>query len=89
MGDLISRSALIEALEKHYNSLTYENVPTSIADFYCEMEKLFKEQPTAYNVEKVVAELEERKEDIAPYIDDDIFLGEYRTYKEILEIVKQ
>lgn len=57
-GDLISRSALIEALEKHYNSLTYENVPTSIADFYCEMEKLIKEQPTAYNVEKVVAELE-------------------------------
>ena len=62
MGDLISRSALTEALEKHYNSLTYENVPTSIADFYCEMEKLFKEQPTAYNVEKVVAELEEERE---------------------------
>lgn len=62
-NDLISRSALIEALEKHYNGLTYENVPTSIADFYCEMEKLIKNQPTAYSVEDVVAELKDKAEE--------------------------
>lgn len=45
LSDLISRSALIEALKNHYINLTNENVPKSIPDFYCEMEKLIKEQP--------------------------------------------
>ncbi len=39
--------------------------------------------------EKIKEKLEERKEDIAGYIDDDIFLGEYRAYRDSIEIVNQ
>ena len=39
-------------------------------------------------MENIVTELEERKEDIAGYIDDDIFLGEYRAYRSAIDLVK-
>ena len=59
MGRLIDADELIKALEKHYEQITMTNVPNSIPEFYCQMEKLIDTQPTAYDVEKVVAELEE------------------------------
>ena len=51
MSDLISRSALFEKLEK---DSTYD------LDFYdSELREIIETQPTAYDIEKVVAELEE------------------------------
>lgn len=46
MSDHISKSAMIKAIENHYNGLTYENVPQSIPDFYSQMTQLAEEQPT-------------------------------------------
>ena len=55
MGDLISRSSLIETLR---NPTTFEELlEVTLEDF----SNLINEQPTAYNVENVVAELEEHR----------------------------
>ena len=62
MSDLISRSEMIKAIEEHYINLTNDNVPRSIPDFYSEMQKLVYNQPTAFDTEKVVAELEQQAE---------------------------
>lgn len=59
MSDLISRSEMIKAIEEHYMNLTNDNVPRSIPDFYSEMQKLVYNQPTAFDTEKVVEQLEE------------------------------
>lgn len=64
MGRLIDADALIEAMDKRYNEKK-DIVPNNLAEGFMQMEKLIKEQPTAYDVEKVVAELEEAKEKIA------------------------
>lgn len=58
MSDLISRSEMIKAIEEHYINLTNDNVPRSIPDFYGEMQKLVNNQPTAFDMEKVVEQLE-------------------------------
>ena len=60
MSDLISRSEMIKAIEEHYINLTNDNVPRSIPDFYSEMQKLVYNQPTAFDTEKVVEQLEEK-----------------------------
>lgn len=51
-------------------------------------EDAIKHWNTRKPMERIVTELEERKEDIAGYIDDDIFLGEFRAYKDAIDIVK-
>lgn len=65
-NDLISRSALLESL----NAINYKvQMPESHVDTvkkvlgitFEQVEKIIKEQPTAYDVEKVVAELENIK----------------------------
>ena len=58
MSDLISRQALLDAMDKRYKEKK-DIVPNNLAEGFMQMEKLIKEQPTAYDVEKVVAELEE------------------------------
>ena len=58
MGDLISRSALLNAMDERYKEKR-GNVSDNFAEGFMQMEKLIKEQPTAYNVEKVAAGLEE------------------------------
>lgn len=51
-GDLISRSALLSAMDGRYNEKNGK-VPDNLAEGFMQMEKLIKEQPTAYDVEKV------------------------------------
>lgn len=62
MSDLISRSALIKALEedkRSINSHVYGCInPCDADDLEFELEWVIYNQPTAYNVDKVVAELE-------------------------------
>lgn len=52
MGDLISRQALLNAMDKRYNEKK-DIIPDNLAEGFMQMEKLIKEQPTAYDVEKV------------------------------------
>ena len=56
MGDLISRKAVIELLKKNVSADIEEVVVTD------KNIKLIESMPTAYDVEKVVAELENEKE---------------------------
>ena len=50
---LIDADALIEAMDKRYNEKK-DIVPNNLAEGFMQMEKLIKEQPTAYDIEKVV-----------------------------------
>lgn len=74
MSDLISRSEMIKAIEEHYINLTNDNVPRSIPDFYSEMQKLVYNQPTAFDTERVVEQLEERK--------GNVFIDGKKMYQE-------
>ena len=57
MGDLISRSALIEVLNKWADANAERGYDTAY-DLVKECIEVVKERPTAYDVEKVVEELE-------------------------------
>ena len=73
-GDLISRSALLEAIDKMDKGSLY--LPLLFKD-------MVKRQPTAYDVEKVVAELEEKTCELL-HMDKETF----RKYEEHKHIVK-
>lgn len=59
MSDLISRSALLGVMDARYRE-KQGNVPDNLAEGFMQMEKLIKEQPTAYDLDKVVERLEEK-----------------------------
>lgn len=74
MSRLIDADELIRAIEEHYINLTNDNVPRSIPDFYSEMQKLVYNQPTAFDTERVVEQLEERK--------GNVFIDGKKMYQE-------
>lgn len=53
---LIDADALLNAMDKRYKEKE-ESVPDNLAEGFMQMEKLIKEQPTAYDVEKVVEQI--------------------------------
>ena len=65
MNDLISKSALIDALKVHFDSCFREDGELLYSDHICtsddvvDLIKLVENQPTAYDVDKVVEELNE------------------------------
>ena len=74
MSDLISRSALLKKIAEEYD-LNYGEILINPERFY----EMVEEQPTAYDVEKVVAELEDAKFLMPPendnhYADNGLFL---------------
>ena len=56
MSDLISRSALLNAMDKRYKEKK-DIVPNNLAEGFLQVEKLINEQPIVYDVNKVVEEL--------------------------------
>ena len=92
MSDLISRSELIKELNKYCGNQRYlvsENI-----------REIINNQPTAYDIDKVVEELEERKEEREKqYKTESMEDGSYmlskcfsegaRAYGNAIEIVKQ
>ena len=104
MSDLISRSALIEMLdkdikmtEKFINEIGTPSEKT--LKHYAELASqlntiksykgIIEAQPTAYDVEKVVAELEELQNDVKNYWDDDYYKGKALAYEDAIEIVRK
>lgn len=93
MSDLISRSDLLKEIEKYKfgaisNDVEREYIKKTILDFIIG-------QPTAYSVDKVVAELEKLKSQVpVNRILDDIIkdkpkeLGQLIAYGKAIEIVK-
>lgn len=61
--DLISRRTLLDSMDKRYkekNGIVQDN----LAEGFIQMEKLIKEQPTAYDVDKVAKQLEKEGDNI-------------------------
>lgn len=59
MSRLIDADKLIEDMNDRYNEKV-NNVPDNLAEGFMQMEKLIKEQPTVFYVDKVVEQLEEK-----------------------------
>ena len=70
MNDLISKSALIDALKVHFDSCFREDGELLYSDHICtsddvvDLIKLVEKQPTAYDIDKVVEELYEKRTEI-------------------------
>ena len=68
MSDLISKSLLIDALKVHFDSCFREDGELLYSDHICtsddvvDLINLVENQQTAYNVDKVVEELEKLKD---------------------------
>lgn len=79
--DLISRKALLERLRGNV-----------LVDVSTELEKAIGEQPTAYDKEKVIKEIEGREEasmkEWRDYDDENAF-GEMNAYAKAVEIVER
>ena len=90
MSDLISRSKVIAVLEQLEEHSLSGKMDISNAIY------LLENQPTAYNIGKVVAELEQKKEEVQRMRNTCVALSDLEvcdienvTYKRAIEIVKQ
>ena len=59
MSRLIDADKLIEAMYVRYDEKA-NNVPDNLAEGFMQVDKLIKEQPTAFDVDKVVEQLREK-----------------------------
>ncbi len=84
MSDLISRKALIDIFQKKADENT-----GLIRNNMLFAKKLVEDEPTAYDVDKVVEELEEIRQDIIPLTDmDNYYVGQSVLINEVISIVK-
>ena len=89
MSDLISRSKVIAVLEQLEEHSLSGKMDISNAIY------LLENQPTAYNIDKVVAELEQKKEEVQRMRNTCVALSDLEvcdienvTYERAIEIVK-
>ena len=70
---LIDADLLLSQISNRYNEKK-DIVPDNLAEGFMQMEKLIKEQPIAYDVDKIVEKLEEEREiscaDFDRYVED-------------------
>lgn len=71
---LIDADLLLSQIGNRYDEKK-DIVPDNLAEGFVQMEKLIKEQPTAYDVDKVVEKLEEERE--ISYADFDRYVKDY------------
>lgn len=83
MNDLISRSALLKAMDERYKEKS-KIVPDNLAEDFMQMEKLIKEQPTVCNVQQVdqINTYKDRLNEVWR------FIGEMITWKDKKEADK-
>lgn len=78
---LIDADKLLNKMSERYDEKK-SIVPDNLAEGFLQMEKLIKEQPTAYDIDKVVEELEKLKAEKE--------MGTSKVVvKECIDIVKQ
>ena len=91
MNDLISKSALIDALKIHFDSCFREDGELFYSDHICtsddvvDLIKLVENQPTAYDIDKVVERLELHSFELGT----DTLPAHYVRLNDAIEIVKQ
>ena len=91
MSDLISRKKVIDILEKEKSLRCGYDADISIFS----IEKGVRELPTAYDIDKVVEELEQKKEEVQRMMNTCVALSDLEacdienvTYEGAIEIVK-
>lgn len=80
MSRLIDADKLIEEMDDRYKEKA-NNVPDNLAEGFMQMEKLIKEQPTAFDLDRVVQELEDVKELNEPRINNKTLERDIKIYK--------
>ena len=89
-NDLISRSALLEIF--NHDLKCFETGKKAEKEMYisvADMRKMISEQPTAYDVDKVVEQLEEQKEVYSPVAQEGYFKGKVAGLCDAIDIVKR
>ena len=84
--DLISRKALLDRFR--YGDKEFESDKAWI----CAVRRMIKEQPTAFDKEKVIEELKTKAEDSRKYwseFNDEDAFGEMNAYIKAIEIVEK
>ena len=97
MSDLISKSALIDALKVHFDSFFREDGELLYSDHICtsddvvDLIKLVENQPTAYDIDKVIEELYEKRTEILLSNDYECEIINYciDNFDKAIKIVKQ
>ena len=97
MSDLISKSALIDALKVHFDSCFREDGELLYSDHICtsddvvDLIKLVENQPTAYDIDKVMKELYEERTEILLSNDYECEIINYciDNFDKAIKIVKQ
>ena len=85
MSDLISRSALIDVL-RNWADRNAERGYDTAYDMVQECIEVVKERPIAYNVDKVVEQLEESSYWTQPHFDEDGFKDD--DTEEVINLTK-
>ena len=87
MSRLIDADKLINVMNDRYNEKV-NNVPDNLAEGFMQMEKLIKEQPTAFDVDKVISNIWDRSELI--HIKHNCYdeVEDYIRVTDVSEIVK-
>ena len=97
MSDLISRSDVLELLYEIFNryNITTDKI-TKLHCFGTDVCKEIRNMPTAYDIDKVVEELEQKKEEVQRMRKTCVALSDLEvcdienvTYERAIEIVKQ
>jgi hypothetical protein len=83
---LIDADKLIDSMDDRYKEKV-NNVPDILAEGFMQMEILIKEQPTAFDVDKVVEQLEKYQEPLY-YYQDTYTSGQISAYDKAIKIVK-
>ena len=84
---LIDADKLIDSMDDRYKGKV-NNVPDNLAEGFMQMEKLIKEQPTAFDVDKVISNIWDRSELI--HIKHNCYdeVEDYIRVTDVSEIVK-
>ena len=86
MSRLIDADKLIDSMDDRYKEKV-NNVPDNLAEGFMQMEKLIKEQPTAFDVDKVLKQLQSYKDDIRQW-NDTYTSGQISAYEKAIAVVK-
>lgn len=84
---LIDADLLLPQIGNRYDEKK-DIVPDNHAEGFVQMEKLIKEQPTAYDVDKVVEQLENERKFWENAYDSNLGKEKARSYEHAIEIVK-
>lgn len=84
---LIDADLLLSQIGNRYDEKK-NIVPDNLAEGFVQMEKLIKEQPTAYDVDKVVEQLENERKFWENAYDSNLGKEKARSYEHAIEIVK-